>query len=223
MSSSLTEQLQQAAEYLAATGLEGDWSKLPTRYERPGFETLCRIMAFQQLSGRQALHICTAIEEAHGGRFPAAQELDGASLAAFVDAGVAPFRVQFIANLAAGVREGTISIPTEPGPDAERALLSIRGVGPWTCDMYRMFALGELDVWPTGDVGLRKGLAIHKGTRADMSGAEWAPFRTMATWFLWQLVPNFPLPGFRAPPESRTQTTLRSFQPGPGASAGATG
>lgn len=196
--------LDAAVALVHATGLHGDISLLPSRYEPPGFPTLCRIIAFQQLSGAQALKMCQTVEK----RFPAFPEprdfteSDAASV--FIQAGVAPFRVGYMVNLAYSVTEGLVRIPDTLTPTTQKDLTRIKGIGPWTAEMYRLFALRDLDVWPLGDVGLRKGLALHRGCGPefvrDDPGSEWAGARSVATWFLWQRVPGFPTPGFRPSP-----------------------
>lgn len=196
--------LQEAVARVHATGLAGDISLLPQRYEKPGFKTICRIIAFQQLSGAQALRMCQTVEK----RFPDFPEprdfTESDAAQVFQAAGVAPFRVGYMVGIAKGVQDGTIVIPTTLTATTHRDLCKVKGIGPWTAEMYRLFALQDLDVWPLGDVGVRKGLALHRGkTPAEVTkdpGAEWTGVRSVATWFLWQRVPGFPTPGFRPTP-----------------------
>lgn len=208
----LSPPLQQAVKHVARTGLKGDIRHLESRYEPPGFQTLCRIIAFQQLSGAHALRMCKIVEAHFGGTFPNPEDfMLGRAGPVFLEAGVAPFRVGFMLDLAKGVQAGEVAVPERLGTDTAEVLQSIRGVGPWTADMYRMFALRDMDVWPMGDVGVRKGLEAFRksGTEVSDSGAEWAPFRSVASWFLWQLVPGFPVPGFRDPPGPRQSVFAR--------------
>ncbi len=84
--------------------------------------------------------------------------------------------------------------------DVRSRLLEIRGVGPWTVDMVMIFALGQPDILPLGDIGLIR--AIEK-TYAGGSNLEteeilgistgWSPYRTVATWYLWRVVDPEPV------------------------------
>jgi DNA-3-methyladenine glycosylase II len=71
----------------------------------------------------------------------------------------------------------------------------VKGIGLWSAQMHLIFSLGRMDVWPTGDLGVRKGLARLRGLPAPPSpdaaeamGEPWRPWRTMAAWYLWRLL-----------------------------------
>ena len=79
-------------------------------------------------------------------------------------------------------------------------LLEIRGVGPWTVDMVMIFALGQPDILPLGDIGLIR--AIEKTyARGSNLGVEeildistgWSPYKTVATWYLWRVIDPEPV------------------------------
>jgi len=78
--------------------------------------------------------------------------------------------------------------------DAVRAeLTEVRGIGPWTADMVLMFGLGREDVFPVGDLGIRKAMqALFDAElgRPEMRtrAAEWAPYRSYASLYLWRAV-----------------------------------
>jgi DNA-3-methyladenine glycosylase II len=69
----------------------------------------------------------------------------------------------------------------------------VRGIGRWTAEMFLMFQLGRLDVWPVGDLGVRKGYAVIHG-RTDMPtpkelealGEPLRPYRSLAAWYCWR-------------------------------------
>ncbi|WP_436932404.1 DNA-3-methyladenine glycosylase family protein [Halosimplex halobium] len=72
-------------------------------------------------------------------------------------------------------------------------LTDIHGIGPWTADMFLMFGLGREDVFPVGDLGIRKGmdrLFDDDMTRAEMTDAaeRWEPYRSYASLYLWHAV-----------------------------------
>jgi 3-methyladenine DNA glycosylase/8-oxoguanine DNA glycosylase len=73
-------------------------------------------------------------------------------------------------------------------------LLQLRGFGPWSAHMFLIFHLGRLDIWPSGDLGVRKGLsrlleapAILGPQETQLHGERWRPYRTIAAWYLWRL------------------------------------
>ena len=86
------------------------------------------------------------------------------------------------------------------GGGVRSRLLEIRGVGPWTVDMVMIFALGQPDILPLGDIGLIR--AIEKtyagGSNLEVEeildiSASWSPYRTVATWYLWRVVDPEPV------------------------------
>ena len=75
------------------------------------------------------------------------------------------------------------------------ALLPVRGIGPWSVDMFLMFALARPDVLPVGDLGIRKGMQRHfrlrrlpEADRMVKLATPWRPFRTIASWYMWRLL-----------------------------------
>lgn len=86
-----------------------------------------------------------------------------------------------------------LPVPHSKQPDVEATLAKLAGVGPWTLDMLRIFALGRPDVFPIGDYGLRTGMAsLFKLRETPEKEAmirlamPWVPFRTFATWYIWR-------------------------------------
>ena len=77
-------------------------------------------------------------------------------------------------------------------PTKTRALEALRGVGPWTVDMFAMFHLNRADVLPVGDFGVRKGVMLTYGLPSMPSPAKmqaiaenWRPTRTLASFYMW--------------------------------------
>lgn len=75
------------------------------------------------------------------------------------------------------------------------SLTQVRGIGPWTAHMFLIFRLGRPDVLPTGDFGVRKafGLLYKNGRHPtpemlEKHGRRWAPYRTVASWYLWRFL-----------------------------------
>jgi DNA-3-methyladenine glycosylase II len=77
--------------------------------------------------------------------------------------------------------------------DVIASLVAVRGIGRWTAEMFLIFSLGRLDVWPVDDFGLRAGVRDLYGlpdlpSRADLRerGEAWRPYRSIATWYFWR-------------------------------------
>jgi len=76
-----------------------------------------------------------------------------------------------------------------------RHLTQVRGIGRWSAEMFLMFHLGRLDVWPAGDLGIQKGIVkLYRlrrpptKKRMEKLGEPFRPYRTVASWYLWRLV-----------------------------------
>lgn len=146
----------------------------------------------QQLSQASA----AAIEERLFDRFEVTPEgLLAAEEAALRDVGLSGQKVTYVRNVAEAFADGNLSFEglAEMADDEVRtALTEIRGVGPWTADMFLIFVLAREDVFPVGDLGIRKGMAALYGydedDRATMRehAARWQPYRSYASRYLWR-------------------------------------
>jgi len=91
---------------------------------------------------------------------------------------------------------GQLIDPDMPLPEEVTELTGITGVGTWTANMQLLFALGREDVFPVGDLGIRKGMYALFGdcSRAEMTGIaeRWAPYRSYATLYLWRVGEDAP-------------------------------
>lgn len=161
------------------------------------FAELVRSVMYQQLAGAAASTI-------HG-RFLKLFE-NGLSPAAVLalpegimrTAGVSGAKAAAITDLARKVGDGTVPLDdVESFSDDELVahLVQVRGIGRWTAEMFLIFQLRRLDVWPVDDYGVRKGWALaHKlkdlpAPRAlEAEGDIFRPFRTIAAWYCWRAV-----------------------------------
>jgi len=161
------------------------------------FAELVRSVMYQQLAGAAASTI-------HG-RFLKLFE-NGLSPAAVLalpegimrTAGVSGAKAAAITDLARKVGDGTVPLDdVESFSDDELVahLVQVRGIGRWTAEMFLIFQLRRLDVWPVDDYGVRKGWALaHKlkdlpAPRAlEAEGDPFRPFRTIAAWYCWRAV-----------------------------------
>ncbi|MFF2924041.1 AlkA N-terminal domain-containing protein [Streptomyces celluloflavus] len=137
--------------------------------------------------------------------FPRSQDLAAVS---FAELGMPGARRETLRTLSAALAGGTVTLDGGTDRDqAERALLGLRGIGPWTAGYIRMRALGDPDVLLTGDVALRAGMR-----RAGSSAAHadtWRPWRSYAMHHFW----NAPHPGDE--PSDRSEPALVSHERAP--------
>jgi DNA-3-methyladenine glycosylase II len=109
-------------------------------------------------------------------------------------------KARYVLNLARAVHDGSVPLDEVHSWDDEAiiaALTSIKGVGPWTAEMFLIFALGRPDVLSPGDLGIRAGLKGFYGLdelpnpRLCRELTEkWRPHRTVAMWYLWEGIDN---------------------------------
>lgn len=210
-----------ADPYAVAERLGGDPALGPLISARPGlrspgaadpFELGVRAVLGQQVTVGAARGLGGTLVAAYGKPLPAQ---DGGLTHLFPDAGTlagAPLnelgmpeaRRAALRTLSAAVADGTVTL--DPGADrdeAERALLALSGIGPWTAGYMRMRALDDPDVFLPGDAGVRHGLAL---TGADVRQAEqWRPWRSYALHHLWNA--TAPSPNATAPTPDATAPT----------------
>jgi DNA-3-methyladenine glycosylase II len=169
------------------------------------FESLLESILYQQLHGKAAATIHRRVREYFGGD-PAPQLLLDAPDEVLRAAGVSGNKIKALKDLAARTLDGTVPTHAAIGrmTDAEivERLTTVRGIGPWTVEMLLIFRMGRPDVLPATDYGVRKGFALTfqriPKTRAlaaeDLPkpevvlkrGKRWAPFRSVASWYLWR-------------------------------------
>jgi DNA-3-methyladenine glycosylase II len=162
-------------------------------------QSLARAIVSQQLSGAAARTIWGRFLALYPRkRFPPAAAIIATPDPDLRAAGLSGAKAAALKDLARHVVEKRL-VPGKLGrlTDAEVAamLLPVRGIGPWSVDMFLMFALARPDVLPVGDLGIRKGMQRHFRLRslpeADKMirlAAPWQPFRTAASWYMWRLL-----------------------------------
>jgi DNA-3-methyladenine glycosylase II len=169
-------------------------------FTRPSdpFQSLIRSIIFQQLSGKAATTILNRFIALFDGAYPTPQQVAKLSDAKFKKAGISPQKMGYLRDLAKRFMDGTIDPSRfKKMSDAEikEHLLVVKGIGPWTAEMFLMFTLYRPDVFPTGDLGIRKGFQKLFNMKSSPDAAKmeklakgWSPHRTVACWYLWELV-----------------------------------
>ena len=164
------------------------------------YEGLFRSIVYQQLSGKAAGTIFGRVCAACGnGKIPAPEVVGTIEDGVLRGAGLSRNKTLAIRDLALRTIDGTVPdrATAHRTPDGELIdrLVAVRGVGRWTAEMLLMFGLGRPDVFPVSDLGIRKGFQITYGMKrmpAEVTmhrqGKRWAPYRTIASWYLWRIL-----------------------------------
>lgn len=160
------------------------------------FTAITRSIVFQQLSGKAATTIYNRFAVLFPDETPAAHLLLDISDEQMRGAGLSRQKIGYLRDFATRVNEGRVPIDTlhELSDDEViAALVSVKGIGRWTAQMFLMFRLGRPDVLPDLDLGIQKGIQrayrmrkLPTPKRVLEVGAKWAPYRTIASWYLWR-------------------------------------
>jgi DNA-3-methyladenine glycosylase II len=164
------------------------------RRRRNGFETLLHIILEQQVSIDAAAAMFRRLHGLLGEVTPAAFLTVGeADLRA---CGFSRQKAAYGRGLAEAVASGTLDfgqLAATGDDDALAALVSLKGIGRWSAEIYLIFALGRDDIWPAADLGLQFGVAseLALGTRLGEKelrevGERWRPWRSVAACLFWQ-------------------------------------
>ena len=159
------------------------------------FGDLARNIVYQQLAGRAAASIHGRFVDALDGdvcaeRVLATSEpelracgLSGSKTASLLD----------LADKVASGRVGLDRIGRLSDAEVVEHLTVVRGVGPWTAQMFLMSTLSRLDVWPVGDYGVRAGFArawelaeVPTPKELDVHGEPFRPYRSLVAWYCWR-------------------------------------
>jgi DNA-3-methyladenine glycosylase II len=172
--------------------------------DRPGdadgpFGALVRSIVFQQLAGSAARAIHARV------RATVREELTPAALLAVPDealraAGLSSNKLAALRDLSAKVVDGTVDLDKSSRTDEEiiASLVKVRGIGRWTAEMYLMFELRRLDVWPVDDLGVRQGYGLAWQVEPPPTAKELAPlgdrfrpYRSIVARYCWEAVALF--------------------------------
>ncbi|HXM70898.1 MAG TPA: DNA-3-methyladenine glycosylase 2 family protein [Thermoanaerobaculia bacterium] len=167
------------------------------------FESLLSAIVFQQLAGAAARAIHGRLVAALGGEPVVPEAVLAAKPETMRAAGLSANKLAAIIDLAAKFVDGTV--PTDDLDELDDAeivarLVTVRGVGPWTAEMFLLFQLRRPDVWPVDDLGIRNGWArIHEMAAPPtpkalmLLGEILRPYRSTAAWYCWRAVAAVPI------------------------------
>lgn len=165
---------------------------------KPHFHTLVWAIINQQLSVASARSIENKLSQQLASEnfdLDRIRRLDDQQMSA---CGLSRQKIRYLRVLCDAVGSGEISLTQLSKLDNTQVfdrLSALPGIGPWTVDMFLMFSLGRLDVFPLGDLALRKSIEHHyelpdkPGLQAFHAIADkWRPYRTVSSWYLWAAV-----------------------------------
>lgn len=163
------------------------------------FESLVSAIISQQLAMKAADTIHGRLIALSGGKITPAriaklrqEDLRGV--------GVSGAKAKTIQGLGRAALNGEVAVNELHLVDDEtiaKQLTSLWGIGPWTVDMFLMFQLGRLDIWPIGDLGVRRGWEkIHRlkeevePRKLQLRGEKFRPHRSIVAWYCWRAIEN---------------------------------
>ena len=166
----------------------------PDRSLPASFETLARSIIGQQISRAAASAIWTRMRDQDHSNAPiiAAKQPDDLMLF-----GLSRRKAEYLIGIADEIQSGRLDLAAlakMSGMDVQKRLVEIRGIGAWTADNFRLFALGDMDAWPANDIALQEGMKRLKslderpnGKMLETLGEAWRPHRGAGAMMLWHI------------------------------------
>lgn len=166
------------------------------RRERDRFRALVRSIISQQISGKAAASIFQRLVATLPGHCLTPEVLAAMPAERLRQAGLSSQKATYLHDLAAKVTEDKVRlsrIGRLSDPAVIEELIQVKGIGVWTAQMFLIFSLGRLDVFPSDDLGVRVALKKNYGLTAlpdratsERIAAPWRPFATLASWYCWR-------------------------------------
>ena len=162
------------------------------------YEVLVEAITHQSISGRAAATIFGRVKAlGSNGRIPTPQEMLKLRKPALRKAGLSAAKILAMKDLAQKTIDGVVPTLDQArrlsDEELVNRLVSVRGIGAWTVEMFLILRLGRPDVLPVHDLGVRKGWAITYGKKRMPApkellkfGERWRPYRTVASWYMWR-------------------------------------
>src|SRR5437016_1508700 len=165
---------------------------------RSPYEALLESIAYQSISGKAAATIFGRIKALGGnGRAPTPAEMRKLRTSVLRRAGLSGAKILAMKDLARKTLAGVVPTLEQAHEMSDEALverlISVRGIGVWSVEMFLIFRLGRPDVLPLHDLGVKKGWCITYGKKHMPRpkellafGERWRPYRTIASWYMWR-------------------------------------
>ena len=166
----------------------------PDRSLPASFETLARSIIGQQISRAAASAIWTRMRDQDHSHAPIIAAKQPDDLMPF---GLSRRKAEYLIGIADEIQSGRLDLAAlakMSGEDVQKRLVEIRGIGAWTADNFRLFALGDMDAWPANDIALQEGMKRLKslderpnGKMLETHGEAWRPYRGAGALMLWHI------------------------------------
>ena len=166
----------------------------PDRSLPASFETLARSIIGQQISRAAASAIWTRMRDQDHDNAPIIASKQPDDLMPF---GLSRRKAEYLIGIADEVQSGRLDLAAlakMSGEDVQKRLVEIRGIGAWTADNFRLFALGDMDAWPANDIALQEGMKRLKSfderpnsKMLETLGDAWRPYRGAGALMLWHI------------------------------------
>lgn len=168
------------------------------------YQQLVRTIVGQQLSVKAADTIHSRLCELFSGQTPTAEQLLQTDTEVLRGIGCSYNKVSYMKDLAERTLDGRLNLHTiasESNEEVIAQLVAVKGIGEWSAHMFMMFSLGRLDILPTGDLGIKTAimrlydlptLPTPKISAEIADEHGWAPYQTVASWYLWRSLDNSP-------------------------------
>jgi DNA-3-methyladenine glycosylase II len=166
------------------------------------FQSLIQSIIFQQLAGRAASVIYRRFLDYYSNISPGPEQILSTPDHILKDnVGLSSKKIEYLKDLSARIidrRLNLVLISEMTDEEIVSQLMQVKGIGRWTAEMFLIFCLGRKDIFPVGDLGVRK--AIQRlyslpelpspSTMLDIA-QSWKPYRSIATWYLWKSLSKF--------------------------------
>jgi len=164
------------------------------------FESLIEAMISQQLSGQSARAIFGNLKALLQTEVIDAQTLQKLTASKLRKAGVSPQKIRYLKDLGSRVVNGQLdlsSLRIKPDDEVIRILDEVKGIGPWTAQMFLLFVLGRPDVLPVDDLGIQLAIQkvyslrkLPKTEKIKQIATNWHPYCSIASLYLWHAKKN---------------------------------
>jgi DNA-3-methyladenine glycosylase II len=162
------------------------------------YEALMESIAYQSISGKAAATIFGRVKAlGSNGKAPTPEEMLRLRKPVLRKAGLSGAKILAMKDLAQKTIDGVVPTLEQAAKMSDEELVerlvSVRGIGAWTVEMFLIFRLGRPDVLPIHDLGVKKGWSVAYGKKhmprpAELLafGERWRPYRTVASWYMWR-------------------------------------
>ena len=164
------------------------------------FEALVEAIITQQISDSAGKSISLKFKNLFGKKYPTPSDVTKLTIEQIKSVGLSRMKAEYIFDISKMIVNKKLDFKIfkkMSNEDVISELTKIRGIGRWTAEMYLIFALGRMDIFPLGDLGLING--IKKLYELENPSTDeileitnsWIPYRTIGTWYIWRGVKNF--------------------------------